>query len=664
MPADAIRNVAFLGTSDSGKTTLLEALAFHFGALKRQGSVAEGTTVCDFSPESIAKKHSLQAAVVHIEGPFGQLNLVDTPGYPDFLADAVTAMGAAGAVVLTLAARNDSVPFHARRLWKLAGDAGCARAVVVTKADQENLDLERIVRSIREALGKSVVPFTLPNQTGAGFSSVHVAGDQDGPWHQMLVDAVVEADDALMERYLESGAVSDEELERHMPIAMEKGTLVPLFFVNPLKGIGVKELDEFMVKEFPTAGMEPPSRKLPAVAGGRPDERLVALAWKVTTDKHLGQITYLRVLQGSMKPDMQVVHPHGGKGMKLTGLSSIFGKELRPVAQAGPGAIVAVTRVEDLRVGDVIVSEGSAEPHAFPLPEPFNSLAVRPKSRNDEQKISGELHKIAKEDPTFRVRREPSTHEMICDGLSELHLHTCLARVEARGVGVETSIPRIAYQETVTGKAEGHYRHKKQTGGSGQFGEAYIRLYPNTRGGGFEFLDEVTGGAIPRQFIPAVEKGVVEQMQKGIIASSQVVDIKVELYDGKYHEVDSDEISFKISGARALQDAFLKARPILLEPIMEVEIAVPSRFFGDVSGDLNTRRGRILGMETDGDFQVIKANVPLAEMQGYATPLRSMTAGEGSFSMRFDHYDQVPSYLQEKLVAELGAHKEAVKEHA
>lgn len=663
MAADAIRNVAFLGTSDSGKTSLIEALAFHFGATKRQGSVAEGNTICDFSPESIAKKHSLQAAVVHLEGPYGQLNLIDTPGYSDFIADAVTALAAAGAAVITVAARNGPLPFHARRLWKLAGQMGCARAVVVTKADQENLDLEQIVQSIREGLGKVVVPFNLPDQVGPKFSGVHVAGDQDGPWHQMLVDAVVEADDALMEKYLESGSVSEEEVEHYLPLAMEKGTLVPLFFAHPVKGIGVKELDEFIVKEFPTADMELEARRHPAVAGRTPQERLVAVAWKVLTDKHLGQITYLRVLQGTIKTDQAVVHPHGGKGMKLTGLGSIFGKDLKPIASAGPGAIVAVTRVEDLRVGDVVVSEGSAEPFRFPLPEPFTSLAVRPKSRNDEQKISGELAKIAKEDPTFRVRRDPQTHEMIVDGVSELHLHTCLHRVESRGVGVETSVPRIAYMETITGRAEGHYRHKKQTGGSGQFGEAYIRLHPNTRGAGFEFIDGVTGGAVPRQFIPAVEKGVVEQMARGIIASSQVVDVKVELYDGKHHEVDSDEISFKIAGARALQDAFLKAKPILLEPIMEVEIAVPSRFFGDVSGDLNTRRGRILGMDTDGDFQIIKANVPLAEVQGYSTPLRSMTAGEGSFSMKFDHYDQVPSYLQEKLVAELG-HKETAKEHA
>ena len=657
MSAADLRNVTFLGHSDAGKTTLVEALAHRFGVTKRQGSVSDGSSLCDFTAEEKEKQHSLGAAVVHV-GKKG-LNLIDTPGYPDFVADAITSMGAAGCAVLTISARNDGMPFHAARLWENAGKHKQARAVVITKGDHENLDLDAVIDNVRTRFGQFVVPFTMPNELGPGFSSVvEVAADAGNPFRSQLVDSIVEADDELMEKYLEEGDVSDEELAKALPDAMAQGTLAPLFFLDPVRGVGVEEFVEFLCTEFPTAARQLQVVKDDAVAGGGPDERLVARVWKVLSDKHLGQISYLRVLQGTLKTDMQVPSSHGGKTVKMSGLSTLCGKDLTPVDSAGPGEIVAVTRVEELEVADTVVSEGEASPHDFGLPRPYTSVSVRPKSRNDEQKIGGELGKIAKEDPTFTTHRDPDTHEMIVSGLSDLHLNTCLHRLEGRGVGVETKIPRIAYQETVTAKAEGHHRHKKQTGGSGQFGECYLRLAPAARGEGFEFGDAIVGGSIPRQFIPAVEKGINEQMAKGIIANSKVVDIVVELYDGKHHDVDSDEVSFKMAGARALREAFEKARPILLEPVMNVEIMVPSRYFGDVSGDLNTRRGQIMGMDSEGDAQIIKAQVPLAEMQTYSTPLRSMTHGEGGFSMEFDHYDQVPSHLQEKIVAQMASEEE------
>ena len=652
MAAADIRNLTFLGSSDAGKTSLLEALAHHYGATSRQGSVEEGNTLCDFTPEEKEKKHSLQAAVVHLEkGPVA-LNLVDTPGYPDFLADAYTSMAAAGGAVLTVAARTTGVPFHARRLWKAAKDRGLARAVVVTKVDGDNLDLEAILESLGSAFGTEAVPYVLPDGVGGGFSAVQPVLGGDSTHRSRMVDAIVEGDDALMEKYLEEGDVADEELRRAIPAAIAAGTFAPVFFVNPVTGTGVAEFAEFLLQEFPGADRLAEALRDEHVSGGGPSDPLVARVWKVLSDKHLGQISYLRVLQGTVQADAPLPNPRGGKPLKASGLSHIFGAELKPVAQAGPGEIVALTRVEELSVGDVLKAEGECAVFDFGLPEPVTPLAVRPESRSDEQKISGELAKLAKEDPTFRVERHEVTGETIVYGLSELHLQSLLNRLKGRGVGVTTSVPRIAYQETITTKAEGHHRHKKQTGGSGQFGECFIRIEPLPRGQGFEFVDAIVGGAIPRQYIPAVEKGIREQMEKGVLAGSQVVDIKVELYDGKHHEVDSDEISFKTAGARALVEAFSKGRPILLEPIMEVEITVPSRFMGDVTGDLNTRRGRILGMDAVDEFQVIKAQVPLAEMQTYSTPLRSMTAGEGSFTMRFDHYDQVPPHIQDKIIAD------------
>ncbi len=651
MSAAEIRNVSFLGSSDSGKTSLVEALALQAGAINRLGRVEEGNTLCDFNPKEKEKKHSLGAAVVHLASKEGAVNLIDTPGYPDFVADAIGAMGAAGTAVLTLAASQEGLPFHARRLWMMAGEAGLARAVVLTRVDHENLDLDKILAKVRSSLGQNVVPMFVPDQVGPGFSKVMPVAGADGALGQAMVEAIVEGDDALMERYLEEGEISEEDLLAALPHAMAKGTFMPLFFVNPLQGTGIEEFHRFLCHSLPGSSLQVDKLGGANVEGGGADDRTVVRVWKVLTDKHLGQVTYLRVLQGTLASEAALKSSRGGKTLKMTGLSTIFGKDLKPVDQALPGDLVAVTRVEDLYIGDELVSEGDVAPHEFPFPEPFTSLAVHPRSRADEQKIGPELAKIAKEDPTFRFRRDSQTHEQLIDGLSELHLKTWLQRLEGRGVGLETTLPRIPYQETVTSRAEGHYRHKKQTGGRGQFAECFIRMNPCGRGEGFRFVDKIVGGSIPRQFIPAVDKGMKEQCQQGILSGSQVVDVEVELYDGKFHDVDSDEFSFKLAGARALKDAFLKAKPILLEPIMVVEIIVPSRFFGDVTGDLNTRRGRVLGMESDGDFQIIKAHIPLAEVQTYSTPLRSMTAGEGTFTMKFDHYDKVPSHLQEKIVA-------------
>jgi len=654
MSSTDIHNITFLGATDAGKTTLVEKIAHHFQAIERLGTVEEGTTLCDFLPEEKEKRHSLSAAAVHIEAPHGNLNLIDTPGYPDFVADAITSMGAAGTAVVVVPARETGVPFHALRMWRKAGREGLARAVVVTRLDGDNLDRDKVLANIRETFGQRVVPFTLANGTGSAFTEVSVVEQASGSDHEHLVDAVVEADDSLMEKYLDSGEVTHEELEAAFPLAMAKGTFAPLFCVDPVRGIGVQEFADFMVRDFPSAAMQLAAMHSDNIGSGGSGERAVVRVWKVLTDKHVGQVTYLRILQGTVTPDSQLLNPHSGKPVKANGLSFLVGSKLAPTSSAGPGDIVAVTRIDDLRVGDVLVSEGKAEAHRFPLPEPYASLAITPKDRGAEQKIGQELHKLEREDPCLRVRHDESTHETILDGLSELHLQSLLARLAARGVEVESRLPRIAYKETITVESQGHHRHKKQSGGKGQFAEVHVRLRPRARGEGFVFLDKVVGGSVPRNFIPAVKKGAEEQLRNGVIASSEVIDIEYELYDGKFHAVDSDEFSFKMAGSRALVDAFQQAHPILLEPVMEVSITVPSRYFGDVSGDLNGRRGSIMGMESEGDFQVIAAEVPLKEMQTYSTLLRAMTHGEGNFNMKFSRYEQVPSHLQADIVAELG----------
>jgi elongation factor G len=654
MSAKDIHNITFLGSSDAGKTTLVERVAHHFGATDRIGTVEEGTSLCDFLPDEKEKKHSLAAAVVHLEAPHGKLNLIDTPGYPDFVADAITSMGAAGTAVIVVPARDTGVPFHALQMWKQAGELGLARAVVITRLDGENLHMDAVVENIRNLFGQRVVPFTMANGTGADFTAVNVVEQEAGDDREHLVDAVVEANDDLMEKYLEEGDISNEELEAAMPLAMAKGTFAPLFCIDPVRNIGVDEFGEFMVRDFPSAAMQVAVMHSENLESGAADERVVARVWKVMTDKHLGQISYLRILQGTVTPDSQLLDPHTHKNVKMNGLSFIMGEKLIGTKSSGPGDIVAVSRIDDLKVGDVLVSEGHAEMHHFPLPEPYTRLAIVPKDRSAEQKIGQELHKLEREDPCFRMVHDSTTHETIIEGLSDLHLRGLLHRLEARGVEVETHLPRIAYKETITKAAEGHFRHKKQTGGKGQFAECYIRLIPGERGSGFQFVDKVVGGSVPRQFIPAVGKGVEEQMLKGVIAGSNVIDLIVELYDGKFHAVDSDEHSFKMAGARALMEGFSKANPILLEPIMEVEITVPARYFGDVSGDINSRRGQILGMNTTGEFQTIEGQVPLAELQTYGTLLRAMTHGEGSFTMKFLRYDQVPSHLQSEIMAAQG----------
>jgi len=654
MSTTDIHNITFLGSSDAGKTTLIEKVAHLFGAIDRVGTVEDGNTLCDFLPDEKEKRHSLSAGVVHLEAPHGKLNLIDTPGYPDFVADAITSMGAAGTAVIVVPARETGVPFHSLQLWEKAGALGLARAVVVTRLDGDNLHMDKVIENIREVFGQRVVPFTLANETGSGFNSVSVVEQQAGEHREHLVDAVVEANDELMEKYLEEGDISHESLEAAFPLAMAKGTFAPLFCLNPTNGIGVAEFADFMVRDFPDAAMQLAAMHSDNVESGGESERTVARVWKVLSDQHLGQISYLRILQGRLNAGDALIDPHEGKAVKMNGLSTLFGERLDGISVAGPGDIVAVTRIDDLRIGDVLVSEGEGHFHKFPLPTPYTSRAIVPLDRSAEQKIGQELHKMEREDPCFQVHYDSVTHETIVEGLSELHLNAMLHRLAVRGVAVESHLPRIAYRETITIPAEGSHKHKKQSGGKGQFAACNIRLIPRERGAGYEFVDKVVGGSVPRQFIPAVEKGVGEQMVQGVIAGSQVVDVTVELYDGKFHAVDSDEHSFRVAGARAFIDGFAKASPILLEPIMRISITVPSRYFGEVSGDLNSRRGHIQGMQSAGDFQTMEAEAPLAELQSYSTQLRAMTHGEGHFSMELARYAQVPSHLQADIVAAQG----------
>lgn len=669
-PAASIRNVAFLGHSGTGKTTLVDALAFKTGLVGRQGSVEQGTSISDFEQEEQERKHSFRSAVIHAEHAGKSLNLIDCPGYPDFVSEAISSLVAVETAVSVISATG-GVTFNTRAAWQLAETAHVGHVVVVTRNEAENTDFNKTVAEIQEAFGDKCVPVNFPNANGSGFSAVINCLDAENapPEHReraqayyaTLVERVAEADEELMMTYLDSGQLSKEVVLENISKAIIVGALVPILAAASREDQGVNQFLRF-VDEYLPSPLDMPPRvahrgETEVTIDPDPDGPLIAEVFKSLADQHVGRITFLRIFSGTLRADSQVYPKGAHKPVKLHGINLSYGREgLKPVDSAGPGSIVAITKLEDFAYGTTVSSE--ADPPQLPVPaqpHPWTALSIRPKSSSDDTKMAEGLRRLASEDPTFHLRREETTHELLVEGLGDLHLQILLERLKHRSkVEVETHLPRIPYKETVLAKAEGHHRHKKQSGGRGQFGEVYLRIAPKARGEGYEFIDSVVGGAIPRNLIPAVDKGIHESLHIGPISGSEVIDVAVEVYDGKFHPVDSDEASFKTAGRRAFLDAFQKAKPALLEPVYELEIRVPSRFLGDITSDINTRRGRIQGMDTEGDIQVIKAHVPLSEVQSYSSQLRSITAGEGSYAMSFVGYEQAPAHVQEKVAS---AHK-------
>ncbi len=659
----SLRNIAFVGHSTAGKTSLVDALAHALGAAERKGSVADKTSICDTEPEEQERGHTFQMKLVHAAKGGTRWNLIDTPGYPEFIADALSGMYASETTV-GVASCASGVTYNLRQKLGLARELGRGRAIVVTHVDGENADFDAIVQDLRDKIGEVCVPITVPDKSGHGFSAVKSA--LNGEWKKALFDRVMDAceDEEALMRYLETEDLSNDELKLHLPRAIAKGTLVPILVANPVSGLGLEELIGFL-RDF---GL-PPSALQSFRAGEEsiaidPAGPLLGVVFNVKSDPHVGKICLARILRGTLKVSDQL---GTGRGEKLGGLFHPLGGKARVNADAiAAGDIAAFSKVEGIGWGQAFSVVG-VEPQAVEipaLPRPMVALAVQPKSRNDEQKIGQALVKLALEDPTFRIDHDATTHELVINGMSDLHLQVMEMRLKRRyGVEVTTSLPRIAYKETVTKHSEGHHRHKKQSGGRGQFGECYLRVRPAAKDAGVVFVDGVVGGSIPRNLIPAVEKGVVEVAAQGILTHSQVVDVEVEVYDGKFHAVDSDEASFKKAGATAFRDGFMKAGPVLLEPVMSVEIRIPTEYAGAVFSDLTShRRGTVLNQESesDGALTVIQANAPLATMQTYHRDLKSQTAGEGSYTMRLDHYARVPGAEQERIISQLG--KRAVEE--
>lgn len=672
---ESIRNVALAGHPGAGKTTLFEALLQAGGAVQTAGSIERGNTVSDFDPIEKQRGHSIDAAIASIDhsdasGRLVHVNLIDTPGYPDFRGPTLSALAAVETAVVIVDA-DRGVEYGTRRMMEHAKTRRLCRAIVVNKIDHENASAARVLDDIRDSFGPECLPLNLPADGGSRvvdcFGSSE--GDSDlgavADWHQKIIDQVVEINETVMEHYLDlgEGGLSGAELHDAFEQCLREGHLVPVLFCSARSGVGIKELLDVAERLFPHPGEANPP---PFVKGAgedalaieaRPDPKahVIADVFKIVNDPFVGKLGVFRVYQGTVRKDTQLFVDDGKKPFKVGHLFKLKGKDHVEVEQAIPGDIAAVAKVDELHFDAVLHdSHDEDQIHLAPLnfPRPMFGLAVDAASKGQEQKLATALHKLAEEDPCFQVERETETNETVIRGLSDLHLRINLDRLKDRyGVEVTSRPPRIAYRETVAAKAEGHHRHKKQTGGAGQFGEVFLRIEPLPRGGGFEFVDEVKGGTIPGQFLPAVEKGVRQVLHDGALAGYPIQDVRVIVYDGKYHSVDSKEVAFVAAGKKAFLDAIGKARPQVLEPIVDLEVAAPEQHMGDISGGLASKRARINGTDSvRGGEIVVRAQVPLSELEGYAAELKSVTAGRGRYSLDFSHYEPVPGNVQQKLV--------------
>jgi elongation factor G len=678
-----IRNVALAGHGASGKTSLADALLFAAGATDRRGSVDEGTSNSDVDEEERRRHFTIDCHLLHLETAGKQIHLIDTPGYPDFIGNALSGLAAVENVVLTVSAPT-GIEVNTRRIFHEATRLKLGQVIAVTKMDAENVDFLKVLNAIRETFGPQCVPFHIPVGQAASFSGIvdvmnppaDVPADCPLPLteaYQMAVEQIVETDEDLMNRYLEGESITVSDLREAAHRAIAQGKLVPIVCVSARKDIGLKELITLLVD----CSLNPSDVHRVAVKDDdsgevelepHEDGELIAQVFKTVNDLFMGKLNYLRIVSGRMASDTMLVNLRTSKTSKVGHLYRLQGKTQEEVKEAIAGDIVAVAKFDDLHISDTVSSVGGSQAHvklqAIKFPTPMVPRAVEPKTREDEPRISVGLAKIADEDPTFTFRRDQQTHELVISGMSELHLDVIQNRLKNRyKLDINTHIPHVPYLETITGTAEAHYRHKKQTGGRGQFADVQLRVRPRGRGEGFNFVDAIKGGVIPNQFIPAVEKGVREQLDKGVVSGNPVVDTEVEVFFGGYHAVDSSEQAFKTASAGAFKKAFVEARPVLLEPIVNMEVTIPTEKFGDISADLSTRRGHITGMDTlTGGAQVIQASVPLSEVLRYATDLKSMTGGRGSYTMEFRSYEPVPPNIQQTLIERYAKSRAGIEE--
>ena len=685
---DRIRNVALISHGGAGKTSLAEAMLFDAGAISRLGSVDAGTATLDSDPDAQKRRQSVNLAIGTLETDGTRITLVDTPGYADFQADVVEALSAVDAAIVVVDA-SAGVEVGTAEVWRLADEMRLPRFVFINKMDRENANYDAVLDQLKAAFGPKIAPVYLPIGTAERFrgyvdvieqhASVYEGGrptevpipDEmratEAARREALVEAAAEASDELMSRYLDGEELSDAEIEAAMHAGTREGSVVPVFVGSALKNIGVRELTTMIARHIPSAA-EVGARTTTDGQRLEPDPAapFVAQVFKVIADPFVGRLTYFRVVAGTLPAQGHLWNATRREEERIGNVLSLQGKEQSSLPSAGPGDIVAVAKLATTQIGDTLVADRS---HAVALPllrfpEPSLQVSIEPESKADLDKLGQALHRMLEEEPTARISREDGTGETILTAMGDAHVDVLVERLKRKfGAAVRTGTPRVPYRETIRKPTRIDNRFKRQTGGHGQFGHVVIEFEPLPTGSGFEFGDKIVGGAVPRQYIPAVDKGLREAMSEGVLAGYPVVDLRATLVDGSYHTVDSSEMAFKVAASQALKRAFTEASPALLEPILEVEVIVPDEFMGDVMGQITAKRGHVLGMDSSDGSQHLRAQVPQGEMFHYATELRSITQGRGRFSWKLDHYAEVPATVAERVIAEHGARLTAGDKH-
>ncbi len=676
-----IRNIALIGHGGCGKTSLAEAIAYHCKITTRIGRVNDGTTICDSDQDERERKISIRASLLSCPWKEYKINLIDTPGYADFFGEVVGALKVVDSAILVLSSPS-GVEVGTEKVWNQVKQYNLPSLIFINKMDKENANFQNSLNAAKERLNPKVTPFQIPIGEGASFKGIvdllrnkayiHSQGkveeenipdeikDKAGNLREALMETIAESDDALLEKYLESGELSEEEIKEGLKKAVATRSIIPLLCGSALNDIGTAPLLDTIVNSLPSPidrgeikGINPQNEE---EEKRTPDESQAfsALVFKTKVEPHVGQMNFFRAYSGKVSSGEEVYNATSQNREKMGQLVITQGKEQKKVSEVGAGDMAAALKLKHTSTGDTLCAPSQPIILEGPrFPEPIISLALKPSSKKDQEKLSTALGELVSGDPTLNWHMEHEFGEAIISGMGELHLEILIGRLKRKfGVEVVLGKPRIAYRETIQAKAKAQGKYKKQTGGRGQYGDCYIEIEPLELGKGFEFVNDIFGGAIPAKYIPSVEKGVKETIVKGVLAGYPVVDVRVTLCDGSFHEVDSSDIAFKIAGSMAFKKAVQEAKPVLLEPVMSVEVMAPEEYMGDLNGDLNSRRGRIMGIETKGRNQTIKAQVPLAKMYMYATSLKSITHGQGTYSMKFSHYEKVPPRIAQEIIAQ------------
>jgi len=689
--AEAIRNIAFIGHGGSGKTTISELLLFTGGEINRIGKIEEGNTTSDFNANEIEKKISIAASVLNVEWSGTKINILDTPGFPDFIGQVISSLHVADLAV-SIIKSAEGIEVGTEQTWGYVKKFKLPSAVIINKVDNEHSRFFETLQAAKNRLSSDVTVVSFPVKEGMNFNSVidlikmkmivygeagsRKVSEEDIPadlksqadkLHEQLVEKVAESSEELMNKFFEEGSLSDEEMQKGLKAAIVKGGLIPAFAFAGTKGIGANTILDFTTKYFPAPNEREPIEakmkeggktvKINCDSKGEP----ALLIFKSLSEQHVGELSIFKVYSGSLTPGLDLQNTTRDKIERMGQIFVLNGRNRKDISKLNAGDIGAVVKLKDSHTGDTLSSKNfTIILPGIEYPEPVIRFAVKPKAKGDEDKISAALHTAHEEEPTLRSKFDGEISQTVVSGQGELQLNLAIKLLKDRyGVEVDLVEPRIPYRETIKGRCDdAEFKHKKQSGGRGQYGHVHLKLEPVPRGAGYEFVDAIVGGVVPGRFIPAVEKGLKEIMTRGILTGSKVIDVRVTLFDGTYHAVDSDEVSFRLAASQAFKKGFLDARPVILEPIYEINIKIPEEYMGDVMGDISGRRGKIQGMDSESPYQIIKAKVPLSELHKYSTQLRSLTSGRGMFSMTFSHYEEVPKEVEGKIIEEYQKHKE------